>query len=178
MRESKHCIQQKQEQTYQLITKQNEKGIHNKLYLFPRFRSYFHQPRKKKTKQKQKRSHANNWSNSRNKIHNFYQPNGTNSSLSYQTSEQVLKKKSKKKSSILPGSKLWLKAYKMASGAIHINIDAMKNFFTTAAIVILFLTKTTNLNSANSSVLFQFRRIVQMGRFDWFLKESMEYGSV
>lgn len=52
----------------------------------------------------------------------------------------------------------------MASGAIHINIDAMKNFFTTAAIVILFLTKTTNLNSANSSVLFQFRRIVQMGR--------------
>lgn len=52
----------------------------------------------------------------------------------------------------------------MASGAIHINIDAMKNFFTTAAIVILFLTKTPNLNSANSSVLFQFRRIVQMGR--------------
>lgn len=48
LRESKHCIQQKQEQTYQLITKQNEKGIHNKLYLFPRFRSYFHQPRKKK----------------------------------------------------------------------------------------------------------------------------------
>lgn len=129
-------------------------------------------------KNKQKRSHTNNSSNSRNKIHNFYQPKGTNSSISYQTSEQVLKKKSKKKSSILPGSKLWLKAYKMASGAIHINIDAMKNFFTTAAIVILFLPKTTNLNSANSSVLFQFRRIVQMGRFDWFLKESMEYGSV
>lgn len=37
---------------------------------------------------------------------------------------------------ILPGSKLWLKPYKMARGAIHMNIDAMKNFFTTAAIVI------------------------------------------
>lgn len=39
----------------------------------------------------------------------------------------------------------------MARGAIHINIDAMKNFFTTAAIVILFLKKILNLKLVSSS---------------------------
>lgn len=33
-----------------------------------------------------------------------------------------------------PGNKLWLKPYKIAIGAIHISIDAVKNFLTTSAI--------------------------------------------
>lgn len=93
--ESQNCIQQKQEQTYQLITKQNEKGFHNKLYLFPRFRSHFHQPKKKKKRKKVHTQTIQVMAAIKSII--FYQPKGTNSSISYQTSEQVLKKKSKKK---------------------------------------------------------------------------------
>jgi hypothetical protein len=45
---------------------------------------------------------------------------------------------------ILPGSKLWLKPYKIATGAIHINIDATKNFFITPAIVAYNLERIYN----------------------------------